>query len=256
MTLEIARGNGLAAPLLVGRENGAISPGLYPVESDAAVIRVGVDFHDTVVSHFEGLAAYLDRVHKLRIDPDEITTLSWGRSYGAKRRRERSIMRSFWRSPEYRDPPPRPGALEGLNHISSLGLIGVITASPEDHVPLIQAWGTNQCPDILTLGVHCSYNPYERTGDKTKPEIARALGLHVFLEDSGRTAIDIAEEGIESILFRRRWNERFIREAEEAGVHIVETWDEAAYRVEQIKDEVMARMYEVGRLNRVGPRFN
>lgn len=106
-----------------------------------------------------------------------------------------------------------PGALRGVNRLSSWGKIWLITARPERTMPYTENWLKTKCIRHDKL-IHTG-----RSHDKIK----LAKDLNIMIEDNGYTANEFAEAGIYTILFRRPWNAQF---KEKKNLQVVTSWSQ------------------------------
>ncbi|MBE0585269.1 MAG: hypothetical protein IH612_16105 [Desulfofustis sp.] len=95
---------------------------------------------------------------------------------------------------------PIAGAITTLTRLSRLAPVVIITARPE------------QGPVLDWLELHCPPQTLRRielivTGDHdNKESFIRGCGLHHFLDDRARTCRQLAEAGLEPIVYSQPWN--------------------------------------------------
>lgn len=202
--------------------------------------KVGVDWDDTSITHFELLIRYLNEVWGLKINYEEITGTSWGKKYGLGPNDENSIMYGFWHfRPEDGQPPyyergkPIDGATEGLAAIARIGgQSAVITARLKHQQAFTKSQMNRFFPGFFPLGDHYSENPYHGGKGKTKPQIARKLGVDIAIEDSYYQARAYASAGIPVVLLEKPWNREYDLTE---GMTRVPSWEQIVEQVQRNK---------------------
>ncbi len=83
--------------------------------------------------------------------------------------------------------------------------------------------------------IHFSGEAWKDTGNKSKAELCKELGVEVLLEDNKKYALSCAEKGIKVILFDKPWNKDLPKDK---NLFRVKNWKEASKKIKEIKNEL------------------
>lgn len=169
-------------------------------------MRIGIDMDGVMISTIDLIARELSKHFGYRITTDD-TAHRLGEIEGASeyfRNRGEYLLCSI---------EPIEDAVEVVNNLSEEHEIYIISARYNHHYQVTLDWlkkyGVNVKEVIFTEG-------------KEKSGVCREYGIDLFIEDSVCNALELAEAGIEVILFSTEYNRWVKRE----GIVHLDSWKE------------------------------
>lgn len=191
---------------------------------------IGVDLDDVLMRFNEALCLWNNAQHGTSHTKADFYSYEFDRVWGCTNEEALSRVRAFCYSPEHADASPTEGAVEALRVLQKETL-HIITARP----PIVRK------PSLTWIKKHfkntaCNIHFVGKDDEKeichhttSKPEMCKALGIEVFIDDSLVHARGIAKEGIPVFLFDAPWNQT---EKLPSNVERVFSWQEIMKNLE------------------------
>lgn len=192
-------------------------------------IRIGVDMDDVLMEFNHAFYAFYNRKHGTNFDPKDQKTFTVRDLLGCTQEEEWNCVNEFYDSVDHHQTVPVVGAIEALSDLKKYDLV-LISARPSRVMDSVQKWLMLHFPDCFSQVILTDQYQLGNDPRKTKGEIAKELGIQVFVEDSFSNAKEICARGIPVVLLDRYWNQG---EAPE-GVYRVHSWAEAQKTIESL----------------------
>lgn len=187
---------------------------------------IAFDLDDVLGDLTGSFSRYLGRVHDLAFDREEVST------YPLPDRIRDTRFDEFYDSDEYRQPEPFTLAQEAVEELGGEYELVIISVRPETVRDIVEAWLDTHFKDSFQH-VHLMGLMEKSDGTRmTKGELAKELGVAVFVEDSKKNAENIVSYGIPVVLLDCPWNQGALAE----NVSRVFSWQEAIVRIRQLAD--------------------
>jgi uncharacterized protein len=188
--------------------------------------RIAFDLDDVLGDLTGSFSKYLGRVHDLAFDREEVTT------YPLPDRISDTRFDEFYDSDEYRQPEPFTLAQEAVEELGGEYELVIISVRPETVRDIVETWLDSHFKDSFRH-IHLMGLMEKSDGTRmTKGELARELGVAVFVEDSKKNAENIAAHGIPVVLLDCPWNQGALPES----VLRVFSWQEAINQIRLLAD--------------------
>lgn len=189
-------------------------------------MKIGIDFDDVITEFTGSLMSYYHEKYGKKVSKEEILVWDWGLYWGIPR--EEAIKRGdiFHDTYDVKNILPLEKAIYSLNELMKEHEIFIITARPSRFKHRVEEWLKHHLGKKLEV-IHAG--DFHKGQGASKAEICKELSIGVLLEDSGETATDCANNGINVILFDKPWNKNI----EHDNIVRVNNWDEALRELEK-----------------------
>ncbi|MGN6367104.1 MAG: 5' nucleotidase, NT5C type [Phycisphaerae bacterium] len=165
---------------------------------ESRVLKIGLDFDDTLMQTREALVALLNEMHKTNVRAEECTDYYLSEPWNLTDEQFAAMFNAH--EDHIHTQPPLEGLLETLQAWSSRGSFHVVTGRPERWLPSAISWmrrhniQIEQVISARTVG--------------GKGAAAQKLGLNFFIEDHAEFALEIANAGTPVFLLDRPYNQQ------------------------------------------------
>lgn len=185
-------------------------------------MRIGVDFDDVLIDMNGALMRFHNETFGTNYSIRELQTFDLEKIWNCTRLEMTERMRLFYRTHDPRAVTPIQGAVEILNRLKADHSLFIITGRPHSVEEKTRATMAHHYPGIFKE-VHFTNFFAERTAAKTKAQFCRELGIELFIDDHHGWSHQIAEAGIDALLFDAPWNQEPITHEK---VKRIRHWDE------------------------------
>lgn len=183
--------------------------------------KIAIDLDDVLSDFSAAFNDYIKKNHGIEYSRDEITT------YPLPDRIKDIRFDNFYTSQEYNEPLPIKFAQEAVEILGNNYELIIISIRPDSVIDIVTAWLDTHFKDAFQH-VHLIGLLTKSSGEKmTKGELAKELGVSIFIEDSKKNAQDISSHGIPVILLDCPWNQGELPN----NVTRVFSWQEAIEKV-------------------------
>lgn len=136
----------------------------------------------------------------------------------------KSELIDFWRFQNLEEILPVHDSIIGVSKLfQNNKLLHIITARNEhDHRSDTERWVNIYFPEIHPSLIH--FANHLSTHNHMKSMICKSYGITLIIDDGLHNALDVAEQGIESILIDKPWNR--LPEASHPLIYRVSNWKE------------------------------
>lgn len=114
-------------------------------------------------------------------------------------------MTEFYKSEEFKNITPIPGAKEGIDFLSKDNELVILTARPNHTKDQTKEWVEKHFPGKFSNIYHTNEGSYNEPTIK-KVDLCLKLGVDLVIEDALKNAIDCAKKGIKVFLLDYQWN--------------------------------------------------
>ncbi len=161
---------------------------------------IGFDIDCVVADTMEAFIRLADQNHGLTVTPEQITRFDVEKCLDIDPDIIDEIFTVLLVAPEESGLRPMKHAVEVLTELADYSSLNFITARPD--------------PQPITSWLHAVLGPevcekvrLAATGEHDgKAEYINGMGLRYFVDDRARTCIQLAERGINPIVFQQPWN--------------------------------------------------
>lgn len=192
--------------------------------------KIALDIDDVLIDFNTGFLKFFNEKLNTSHTIKDITAYEYHTIFDVTKEKSQEIIDEFMDSFLHLETPPVVGVVEGLKLINHHEII-LISARPEKRRKLTIDWiekhlqGLAQIHSIILTGQYHGET-------KKKGEIAKEIGIDMFVEDSLANAYDIANHGIPVLLFDTPWNQ-------DSNLPLlitrVKTWEEIVAHINKIE---------------------
>jgi uncharacterized HAD superfamily protein len=162
------------------------------------VLKIGLDFDDTLMHTREALVALLNKMHNTQIRAEECTDYYLSEPWKLTDEQFAAMFNAH--EDQLHTQPPLEGLLETLQEWASRGTFHVITGRPECWLPSATGWLHRHRIRIEEV--------ISAKSAGGKGVAAKKLGLDFFIEDHAEFAMEIAVAGTPVFLLDRPYNQK------------------------------------------------
>ncbi len=162
------------------------------------LLKIGLDFDDTLMHTREALVALLNKMHNTQIRAEECTDYYLSEPWKLTDEQFAAMFNAH--EDHIHTQPPLEGLLETLQGWSSRGTFHVITGRPECWLPSATNWLHRHRIRIEEV--------ISAKSAGGKGVAAKKLGLDFFIEDHADFAMEIATAGTPVFLLDRPYNQK------------------------------------------------
>lgn len=185
---------------------------------------IGIDLDETLAQTvFDGIQA-LHGMNRMKFiqSIEDVTSFHWT-DFPECDMTNAEIM-DFWRRHNMKRVLPLENAILGVAELSRRNkILHLITARNEhDHRSDIERWLDLYFPQIHPTRIH--FSNYFSKHNHPKTILCQSLKVTLMIDDGLHNALDLAEQGIESILIDQPWNRH--ESATQPLIHRVKNWSE------------------------------
>ena len=185
---------------------------------------VALDFDD-VVAHFNAhFVLFHNKNYGTALEYEDLYLYDdWEKMYGCDRATMNDRAHEFYRSKEYKEIEPVPGAIEAIEHLSKDYSLQIVTSRPEHIRDVTLHWIEEFFP-VHFDQIHFTNGFMGADGAtvQKKSEVCREIGASILVDDALKHVKDVAQSGLPAILPDRPWN----REENPTGVQRMYSWNE------------------------------
>lgn len=186
--------------------------------------KIAIDLDDVLSDFSTAFSDYIKKNHDIEYSRDEITT------YPLPDRIKDIRFDGFYTSKEYNEPLPIKFAQEAIKILGNKYELIIISIRPDSVIDIVTAWLDIHFKDAFKH-IHLIGLLTKSNGERmTKGELAKELGVSIFVEDSKRNAEDISSYNIPVILLDCPWNQGELP----VNVTRVFSWNEAVKKIQTI----------------------
>lgn len=192
-------------------------------------MKIGIDIDEVLAGLIAGIFGYHNKTRGSNFDPTnpESPFIQHYMNYSPEETAD--FLTEFYANTAHEDVPPVVGAIEAIQNLKNNELI-LITIRPEHFRTQTEEWllhhFSNAFSEIHMLGDSLGVGGFK----KTKGELAKELGIQIFIEDSLSNAKNISEKNIPVILLDKPWNQGELPE----NVFRVATWNLAVEKIKSL----------------------
>jgi uncharacterized HAD superfamily protein len=167
---------------------------------------IGCDLDGVVADIYLPMVTWHNRVYGTINTVEDLTRYDLTPLWGGTPEEIEGKIREFYQSPEFENAKPVVGARAGTRFITSrFGRpMAIVTARPHYLEERTRHFLGENLPQRFS-GVFFT-NTIFKTDVSKKPEICKAQGIGLMVEDCAEEAVDLAKAGIPVLLLTRQWN--------------------------------------------------
>lgn len=195
--------------------------------------RIGVDLDETLSQTFGPCLEYIRTKTGIPHGYDDLSDHNFWEIPGIPLTKEAALgfFAEFDRDhdPDHASILPVHGSVEAIGELKRRGYeLHVITARGDNVRELTRLWISKHFPETFA-DVHFTNHYSSDEKKKPKSEVCRALGIGLMIEDNIDYALELADNGVRTILLERPWNRH--RSESHAFVRKVKGWQEALLEI-------------------------
>lgn len=193
-------------------------------------MNIGVDMDSVIAEIIRPIDAFHNRVYNTRFEYDNHNTYDLQALWACSKEEMYNRIFEFYHSPEFLNTKPIEGSQKGIQELSKLHNLHLITARPHDIEQKTEQWLNTFFPQQFTSITHTNLISKNGKGiGLKKSTIGKRLKIDIMIDDHIPYALDCAEHEIYTLLFRAPWNERTI--VSHPHLKKVATWTEVCYTI-------------------------
>lgn len=175
-----------------------------------------------------GILNHFNRLHGTNHRADQVKDFFLEKMLGLTKEEMQEFLMSFYDSSDHHNGDLIKGSKDGIGLIKKYDLI-LITARLESVRIPTEKWLQQHFPGAFSqthlLGMYAGSHK-----KRSKGEVAKELGIQLFIDDSLTNALDIVSYGIPVILLDKLWNQAVLP----PNVYRVHSWTEIVDTVEEL----------------------
>lgn len=187
---------------------------------------IALDCDGVLIDINKGLHPFHNRHFGTRITAKDLATYNLDEIWQCSREEVVRRVYCFYHSPEFMDLVPVEGAVEGVSELKEKYGLVIVSTRPLfllDKTRLSMERYFSECFD----DIHLTDTVNVGEVGKKKSQVCLDLDIDTLVDDHFNNALDAAEHGIRSILFRGLWNlEHTDSELEKLGITPANNWEE------------------------------
>jgi len=129
---------------------------------------------------------------------------------------------------------PVKGSQRGVENISKISNIHIVTSRRREFIPLTKSWLEKNFPKGFASVEFTAYYTHNNNTPIKKSDVCKKLDAKIIVEDDLEHALDCAKEGIKVLLLDKPWN----RDVEHDNIIRVYSWDEIVENTEKLIKEL------------------
>jgi len=170
-------------------------------------MKIGVDLDSVVADIMSPLIEFHNKNYKTNIKFADHTTFSIEKVWKCTEEEAIDRIIEFNNSPFMNKIKPMPGAIKGIKHLSGFHELHVITSRSDTTEKITDLWIKKHFPNIFKSINHTNQSGKKENNRVKKSEVAKKLGINLFIEDHLEYALDCASLDIEVLLMNMPWNQ-------------------------------------------------
>jgi uncharacterized protein len=196
-------------------------------------MKIALDIDDVVIDFNRGFFDFYNHKYGTHYVHENRVTYHYHTIFDISQEDAQKEYDEYTFSKFHQDTLPVGGVREALVQLRAHELF-LISARPEKKREVTIRWLESHLGESLKYiqGIYLTgQHRKDKDLSKTKGEIAKDLGIDIFIEDAPSNATEIASHGIKVLLFDTPWNKNV---SEHESITRVTSWDEI---VEHIRSE-------------------
>lgn len=190
-------------------------------------MKIGLDFDDVTAHFMDPLLEFYNNKKSKNHQQDESKEYDFWVNWGITKEEGIRLIDEFHHTQNVETTKPIEGAIESIKKIMHNGdKLFIITARPLKFKKKIEEWILHHFEDhrIEVISIE-----FYNGKSATKSQICKGLSIEIMLEDSGKNAVECANEGIKVILFNKPWNQNYSH----INITRVDGWQEALQQLQK-----------------------
>lgn len=184
-------------------------------------MKIGIDLDEVLVNTFGPFLNYYNSKYNTNFQLEDIRSYYLEEVFGCSREQVIITMYQFQNTPVFTNLPPADKAALSINQLSRKNELYVLTSRPEISRSQTETWIAKHFPLLLqNLYFTSDFHP---NNSKPKSGLCLDLRIELMLEDAPDYALECAESGIKTLLFKKPWNKK----VRHKNITRVENWQEA-----------------------------
>jgi uncharacterized HAD superfamily protein len=170
-------------------------------------MKIGVDMDSVVADIMSPLIDFHNKKYKTSIKFTDHVTFSIEKVWNCTEEEAIDRIIEFNNSPFMDEIKPMPGSIEGIKHLSSFHELHIITSRSNTTEKITDLWIKKHFPNIFKTINHTNQSGKKESKKIKKSEVAKKLGINLFIEDHLEYALDCASLDIRVLLMNMPWNQ-------------------------------------------------
>lgn len=191
---------------------------------------IGVDFDDVLIEFSNNLYDFYNAKNGTNYGREDMWSFQLDHVWGCTREEALQAVADFYESDEHWQVGPIVGSKENLQKIKADNDLVIISARPEYIKTKTLEWINKHYPNTFSDVIFG--NHYHGNGTKrSKKEICTEIGAHIYIDDMFTNAKEVADSGVQVLLFDSPWNQGETTE----NMKRVYSWDEIYDSIKNFK---------------------
>ncbi len=197
-------------------------------------MKIALDLDEVLAEFMEALLSFYHKKTGKLYKKEEFKEYKWWPIFGISREEAVKIVDEFHESYSLDEIKPVELAVEKIGSLLKKGdELYIITARPARFIKKAEDWVRHHFKtDKIKIIPSGDFHEGQAAN---KSDICKELGITIILEDSGETALQCAEQGINVILFDKPWNKMTRGHKKIARVS---NWEEAVKEINNLKNKI------------------
>ena len=194
-------------------------------------MKIGIDFDDVINEFTDSLMEFYHKKYGKKVTRDQILIWDWGLYWGISREEATKRVDEFHETNIIDNLIPLKYAINSLKKLMKSHELFIITGRPIRFKSKVDSWLQHHLNNSLNV-IHAG--EWHKGQAATKAEICKDLNIPILLEDAPNTAKEVAEAGVNVILFDKPWNKNIAHER----ITRVVNWKEALKAINILKTKI------------------
>ena len=169
-------------------------------------MKIGIDLDDVTVNFVELMVEYYNKKNKTNLKKHDHKTYQLWEVWNCTREESIIIVDEFQNSEVYETIQPIENSIESINTLSKTNEIYFITSRKKEFQQQTEKWIKKYFPTTHVKIIHTG--DFHKPNGNTKAEVCQQLKIDFMIEDNEKYAQEIADKGINLLLFDQPWNQK------------------------------------------------
>ncbi len=166
---------------------------------------IGFDLDDVIFNFNDAIQAHFNKKFNKNISREQRVNYHLDTYYDLTEEQIRQALDDFYPHEDHMNALPLEDSLDSIKILSENNKLFIVTARQDKVSKLTQDWIDVHFPNIFEEIHFTNHANLEKR--RLKSEIAKEIGINIFIDDSLDNAYDLSDAGIPVLLFDTPWNQ-------------------------------------------------